>query len=80
MNSAEICILIPTLNEATTIGQLIKDFKKEGFSNIFVIDGHSKDGTGKIAESEGARVVTQTGKGKGQAMIQAFRLIESPLL
>lgn len=80
VNSADICILIPTLNEAATIGQLIKDFKKEGFPNIFVIDGHSKDGTGKIAESEGARVVTQTGKGKGQAMIQAFRLIEEPFI
>ncbi len=80
VNSADICILIPTLNEAATIGQLIKDFKKEGFSNIFVIDGNSKDGTGKIAEAEGAKVVTQTGRGKGQAMIQAFRLIESPII
>jgi dolichol-phosphate mannosyltransferase len=78
VNSADICILIPTLNEAATIGQLITDFKKEGFSNIFVIDGNSKDGTGKIAEAEGAKVVVQTGRGKGQAMIQAFGLIESP--
>lgn len=78
MNSADVCILIPTLNEASTIGQLIKDFRKEGFSNILVIDGNSKDGTGQIAEAEGARVVMQAGKGKGQAMIQAFGLIESP--
>jgi dolichol-phosphate mannosyltransferase len=66
------------LNEASTIGQLIKDFRQEGFSNILVIDGNSKDGTGQIAEAEGARVVIQTEKGKGQAMIQAFGLIESP--
>ncbi len=78
MNSADVCILIPTLNEASTIGQLIKDFRQEGFSNILVIDGNSKDGTGQIAEAEGARVVIQTEKGKGQAMIQAFGLIESP--
>ncbi len=78
MNSADVCILVPTLNEAATIGQLIKDFRKEGFSNILVIDGNSRDGTGEIAEAEGARVVMQTGKGKGQAMIQAFGLIESP--
>jgi Glycosyltransferases involved in cell wall biogenesis len=78
VNSADICILIPTLNEAATIGQLIKDFRKEGFSNILVIDGNSKDGTGRIAGAEGARVVMQTGKGKGQAMIQAFGIIESP--
>lgn len=78
MNSADVCILIPTLNEAATIEQLIKDFKQEGFSNILVIDGNSKDGTGQIAKAEGAKVVMQTGKGKGQAMIQAFGLIESP--
>ncbi len=48
------------------------------FSNILVIDGNSKDGTGQIAKAEGAKVVMQTGKGKGQAMIQAFGLIESP--
>ncbi len=77
MNSADVCILIPTLNEASTIGQIIKDFRQEGFSNILVIDGNSKDGTDQIAEAEGARVVIQTGKGKGQAMIQAFGLIES---
>lgn len=78
MNNADVCILIPTLNEAATIGELIKDFKKEGFSNIFVIDGNSRDGTAQIAEAEGAKVVLQTGRGKGQAMIQAFELIESP--
>ena len=78
MKSSDVCILIPTLNEAATIGQLIRDFKKEGFSNILVIDGNSRDGTGKIAEAEGAKVVMQTGRGKGQAMIQAFGIIESP--
>lgn len=80
MNNADVCILIPTLNEAATIGELIKDFKKKGFSNILVIDGNSRDGTAQIAEAEGARVVLQTGKGKGQAMIQAFELIESPYI
>lgn len=80
MNSADVCILIPTLNEAATIGQLIKDFKKEGFFNILVIDGNSKDGTADIARAEGADVVLQTGKGKGQAMIQAFGILESPYI
>jgi dolichol-phosphate hexosyltransferase len=80
VNNADVCILIPTLNEAATIGELIKEFKKEGFSNIFVIDGNSRDGTAQIAEAEGARVVLQTGRGKGQAVIQAFEVIESPYI
>ncbi len=78
MNSVDVCILIPTLNEAATIGRVIEDFKKEGFFNILVIDGDSKDDTSQIAEAEGAKVIIQTGKGKGQAIIQAFKLIESP--
>jgi dolichol-phosphate mannosyltransferase len=80
VNYADVCILIPTLNEAATIGELIKDFRKEGFSNIFVIDGNSRDGTAQIAEAGGARVVLQTGRGKGQAVIQAFEVIESPYI
>jgi dolichol-phosphate mannosyltransferase len=76
MTNENVCILLPTLNEEATIGQVIKDFKSEGFDNILVIDGNSKDNTRKIAESEGARVVVQTGKGKGQAIKQSFDLIE----
>lgn len=77
MNKEDVCILIPTLNEGKTIGGLVREFKGMGFSNIIVIDGHSKDDTVKIAREEGAEVVIQSGKGKGQAVIQAFRTIKS---
>jgi len=80
LNNSDVCILIPTLNEGATIGNVIKDFKAEGFSEILVIDGHSVDKTREIAEAEGVRVVLQSGKGKGQALIQAFELIESPYI
>ncbi|MDG6244198.1 MAG: S-layer glycoprotein N-glycosyltransferase AglJ [Methanolobus sp.] len=75
MTNENVCILLPTLNEEATIGQVIRDFRSEGFDNILVIDGNSKDGTREIAAAEGARVVIQTGKGKGQAIKQAFDLI-----
>ena len=76
MTNENVCILLPTLNEEATIGPVIRDFRSEGFDNILVIDGNSKDRTREIAEAEGARVVVQTGKGKGQAIKQAFDLIE----
>ncbi len=76
MTNENVCILLPALNEEATIAQVIRDFRSEGFTNIFVIDGNSKDRTREIAESEGARVVVQTGKGKGQAIKQAFDLID----
>jgi len=70
-----VCILIPTLNEAESIGDVITEFKNLGFRTILVIDGHSTDATREIAEREGARVVVQDGKGKGTAVRQAFDLI-----
>ena len=75
-----VCILIPTLNEEESIGEVISEFKKCGFTNILVIDGHSTDATREIAEREGARVVVQNGKGKGTAVIQAFDLIDDDVL
>lgn len=77
MNKEEVCILIPTLNEGKTIEGIIKEFKSLGFSDILVIDGHSTDGTGEKAKNAGARVVIQSGTGKGQAVSQAFQLITS---
>ena len=77
MNKEDVCILIPTLNEGKTIGGLIKEFKSLGYSNVLVIDGHSTDDTVKKAQSEGAKIVIQSGTGKGQAVSQAFSIINS---
>ncbi|MGP8321216.1 MAG: S-layer glycoprotein N-glycosyltransferase AglJ [Methanosarcinaceae archaeon] len=77
MLNEDVCILIPTLNEAATIEQLIKDFKSEGFNNILIIDGHSTDKTVVLAEAQGAKIVVQAGKGKGQALQEAFHIIDS---
>jgi len=75
-----VCILIPTLNEAPTIGDIIRKFKSMGFSDILVIDGHSTDGTVKMAEDAGAKVVIQDGKGKGQALQQAFDMVDKDVI
>ncbi|NIA12221.1 MAG: S-layer glycoprotein N-glycosyltransferase AglJ [Nitrospiraceae bacterium] len=68
----DVCVLIPTLNEAKTISDIVKKFRTEGL----VIDGHSTDNTCELAASAGAEVIVQTGKGKGQAIQQAFAAIE----
>jgi glycosyltransferase (TIGR04182 family) len=77
MNKEDVCILIPTLNEGKTIGGMVREFKSMGFSDILVIDGHSTDDTVKKAQNAGARVVLQSGTGKGQAISQAFQSITS---
>lgn len=74
----QVCIFIPTLNEAPTIERLIMEFRDLGYNNILVMDGHSTDGTPEIARSAGAAVRTQKGKGKGEAIIEALGVIDAP--
>ncbi|WP_435068351.1 S-layer glycoprotein N-glycosyltransferase AglJ [Haloplanus sp. C73] len=66
-----VCVLIPTLDEAETIGDVVRDFRDAGYENILVVDGGSRDDTQSIAREAGARVVEQTGVGKGQAVREA---------
>jgi len=79
-NKDEVCILIPTLNEDLTIGALVREFKELGYTHILVIDGNSTDDTVKISRESGASVHTQSGKGKGNAIIEAFEIIEQPYI
>lgn len=72
----DVCILIPTLNEGKTIGKLVAEFIKLGYDDVLVMDGNSKDNTVSEATAAGARVVQQTGKGKGTAVKQAFAMID----
>ena len=80
LNKDEVCILIPTLNEDLTIGELIREFRESGYNHILVIDGNSTDDTVKISRESGASVSTQSGKGKGNAIIEAFKIIEQPYI
>lgn len=74
----DVCVLIPTLNEAATIGDVVSGFREAGFENVLVIDGGSEDGTRAIADERGARVRTQSGTGKGQAVREALEGIDDP--
>lgn len=73
-------IVLPTLNEAESIGKLIDEIKASGYDKILVVDGYSKDATRKIAEERGARVVGQHGKGKAGAMLTSFGIVKTPYL
>jgi glycosyltransferase (TIGR04182 family) len=75
LSHEEVCVLIPTLNEEESIGSVIKEFKALGYEHILVVDGHSTDGTVQRAEDAGARVLLQSGKGKGKALKEVFELI-----
>jgi len=74
---SDVTIIIPTLNEEAGIGKVIDEFKKFGYNNLLVIDGNSEDKTREIAREKGARVVVQSGRGKGQAVAEAFSLVDT---
>jgi len=77
-SSADICILLPALNEAATITDVITSYQAAGYTNILVIDGGSSDDTPALAAEAGAAGITQTGGGKGQAVRQAVAHIDAP--
>jgi dolichol-phosphate mannosyltransferase len=76
MDYGDVCVLVPTLNEAATIGTVLDDFKAAGFDRLLVIDGHSEDDTRDIAREHGAEVIRQSGEGKGQAVREAIEHID----
>ncbi|WP_202318523.1 S-layer glycoprotein N-glycosyltransferase AglJ [Archaeoglobus neptunius] len=75
----DVTVVIPTLNEEEAIGEVVEGFVRQGFK-VLVIDGNSKDRTREIARQMGAEVVVQTGKGKGQAVAEAFEIVNSEVL
>jgi dolichol-phosphate mannosyltransferase len=75
---SDVCVLLPTLNEAETVGTVIDGFREAGFERVLVVDGDSDDGTRGIAADHGARVITQSGSGKGQAVREGVAEIEAP--
>ncbi|QLG48935.1 S-layer glycoprotein N-glycosyltransferase AglJ [Natrinema halophilum] len=74
----EVCVLIPTLDEAATIGDVIDGFYDEGYTNVVVVDGDSTDDTREIAREHGAEVMVQSGDGKGQAVREVLEYVTVP--
>lgn len=69
------CVLIPSYNEAKTIGGIVKDLKKRGLT-VYVVDDGSVDDTASIARIEGAVVVIhKKNKGKGASLREGFEHI-----
>jgi len=68
------CLVIPTLNEEATIGDVVRE-TRAFVDEVLVVDGHSTDRTRELAEAEGARAVLDPRRGKGAAL--RFALTET---
>jgi glycosyltransferase involved in cell wall biosynthesis len=72
LRTMNLCVLIPSFNEARTIGRLVAELCAKGFT-VYVVDDGSTDGTAAIAHSSGAIVVKhKKNKGKGASLREGF--------
>jgi glycosyltransferase involved in cell wall biosynthesis len=62
-----VAVIIPTLNEAATIAQVIAELPRDTVHEIIVADSGSTDGTPEIAARAGARTISLTQRGYGRA-------------
>jgi glycosyltransferase involved in cell wall biosynthesis len=68
------CVLVPALDAADTVGDVVKDLRAVLDATVIVIDDGSTDATGERARARGAVVVRHDqNAGKGQAIRSGLR-------
>ncbi len=83
MNNPTISIIIPTLNEAQTIGPLVSHLfahKEACLEEIIVVDGGSKDDTVSVARAAGATVITCSNCGRAPQMNKGAAVAKGSIL
>ena len=80
LRAGDVTVVLPTLNEEEAIGRVIDELWGEGYSNILVVGGGSSDGTVRIAEERGVKVIPQCGRGKAGAVRTAIGYVDTPYM
>lgn len=75
-----VTIVLPVLNEEAGIGSVIDELEAYGYNHILVVDGYSTDQTVQVAQSKGAEVVAQHGRGKTGAIKTAIDIVTTPYM
>ncbi|MBB3455352.1 glycosyltransferase involved in cell wall biosynthesis [Rhizobium sp. BK313] len=78
--SLNIAVLLPCYNEAATIGDVVRGFRKAlPQADIYVYDNNSTDGTALHAMLAGATVVRERRQGKGHVVRRMFADIDADI-
>jgi glycosyltransferase involved in cell wall biosynthesis len=74
----QVSIVIPTHNEAQSIGRVLADLPADLVTEVLVVDSNSTDGTPEIAAKMGARVLREPRRGYGQACLTGLANASAP--
>lgn len=73
-----VSVVIPTHNEAQSIGRVLADLPSDIVTEVLVVDSNSTDGTPEIASKMGARVLHEPRRGYGRACLTGLAEASSP--
>ena len=78
--AARVAVLIPCLNEAATVGQVVRDFRAAlPTALVYVFDNGSADSTAAVALAEGAVVRSEPRPGKGHVVRRMFADVDADI-
>lgn len=72
LNGRRVAVVIPALNEAGAIGDVLRAIDRSLVDVVVVADNGSTDGTGVVAARGGALVVVESRRGYGSACLKAL--------
>jgi glycosyltransferase involved in cell wall biosynthesis len=73
-----VAILVPCLNEASTVGRVVGAFRRVlPDAVVYVFDNNSTDATADVARAHGAQVVLSSRRGKGNVVRHMFEVVEA---
>ncbi len=73
-----IAVVIPALNEAGPIRNVLADIPRPLVRDVVVVDNGSSDGTAEVARAGGAMVISEPRRGYGQACLTGIEYLKDP--
>jgi glycosyltransferase involved in cell wall biosynthesis len=73
-----VSVVVPTHNEAKSIGRVLAELPAEIVTEVLVVDSNSTDGTPEIASKMGARVLPEPRRGYGRACLTGLAAANNP--
>jgi len=77
-DQVRVSVVIPTYNEAQSIGRVLADLPADIVTEVLVVDSNSTDGTSAIAAKMGARVLHEPRRGYGRACLTGLAAASNP--